>query len=206
MLVSPNPTVKMLDYAAIVEEFGFEIYGSLDKKQDGTIGSELPCWYMDKHQEEEERLVGNEEVQLQRGGVHPSQRFEVEQRVRAERQRLDAIKESKPVLDARQVDMVAKVYRELSTAISRAMPTRKDLASGFSDIAHEEAVRIDTPCVPVTKETQRFIILCNGAVSFEGDGTNGKVSRLHAEKAWKFAGKLIGDSKGTNTEALRKAK
>lgn len=200
MLVSPNPTVSVLTFAEIVDEFGYEIYGPLDKTKDGTIGSEIPCWYLDKHMEEEERLVHNEEIQLARGGVHASQRFDVEQRVAAERQKLDAIKESKPRLDSHQIDAVANVYRELSSEISKAMPTRKELDSGFSDLAHEEAVRIDTPCVPVTKLAQRFIILCNGRV------VDGKVSRLHAEKAWKFAGKLIEDGRGTNTEALRKAK
>lgn len=200
MLESPNSTVKVSTFAEIVEEFGFEVFGVLDKKQDGIIGSEFPCWYLDNHIEEEERLIHNEEVQLARGGVHAAQRFDVEQRVRTERARLDAIKEARPKLTAEQVDKLGKVHRELGSDIKAAMPTQQDLDRGYADIAHEEVKRLDSQVVPVTKLAQRFIILCNGFVD------NGKVNRIHAEKAWKIAGKILEDGKGTNTEALRRAK
>lgn len=199
MLQSPNANVDISTYVEIMNEFGFEIFGELDKGQDGSIGSEIPCWYMDKHAEEEERLVHNEEIQLARGGVHPSQQHDVERRVKEYRQRVNAIKESRPKLDGAQTDALAKIHKELSSAISRAMHTKKETTQKYADLPHEEAKRIDSPVIAVSKPVQRFVILCNGRI------VDGHISRRDAERAWKFAARLLEDPKGTNTEALRRA-
>ena len=190
----------MSTFVDIVEDFGFEVFGTLDKRQDGLIGSEYPCWYLTHHIEEEERLIHNEEIQLKRGGVHESQRFEVERRVGEERAKLEAIKEAKPKLSDIQLDKVGEVHRELGGDIASAMPGRETLKSGINFDPHAELIVLSDQVVPVTKIVQRFIILCNGRVK------DGMVSRTDAEKAWKIAGRLLEYGKGTNSELLRKAK
>ena len=190
----------MIDYVGISEYFGFEVYGSLDKRQDGVIGSEYPCWYLQNLSEEDERSVHNQEIQLKRGGFPDSRRIEIDQEVARDRAKLDAIKESKPKLSDVQIDKVGEVHRELGKDITSAMPARETLKSGINFDPHEESLVLSDQVIPVTKIVQRFVILCNGRVKDQ------MVSRTDAEKAWKIAGRLLEHGKGTNSEVLRKAK
>lgn len=174
-----------------------KIFGDVDKTKDGKIKSEYPAWYLETQKEELEESVNHRRSILDQDLVPPSERNIQKQRLAQEEKRLNEINEATPKLSGPELDEVTKVRKDMGTQIKDAMYSRSDMDRGTAD-AHEEARRISTPVIEIKSKAQaEFLESCGVKL-----GGRTKVSRREAEKAWKIAGKLLGEP--TNTETLRK--
>lgn len=174
-----------------------KIFGDVDKTKEGKVKSEYPAWYFDTHKEELEESIKHRKYMLDNDLVDSSEKNIQRKRLEQEEKRLGEINASMPKLSGTEIDDVTKVRKEMSPQIADSMYRRSDMERGTAD-AHEEARRISTPVIEIKNKVQaEFLEACG----IKLDGRT-KVSRDEAVKAWKIAGKLLGEP--TNVEILRK--
>lgn len=167
-----------------------QLFGIVDQTDKGKIKSEYPAWMhktgIEDMQEEIDSYDRGEKL-----GIYPHDPDRMA-RVKMKRERLEAIKSSKPKLTDKQKDDLVKQYERLGEKISAEMPTRSQMEMGTVD-AHEEAMKMIEPGISMNPELAKS---CNIRLK------KGKVSRDDATKAWKIVGALLGEP--TNAEVLRR--
>lgn len=171
-----------------------EFFGKVDRDRDGNIGSTLPAWYFDSQVDTMKETIQRREAALERGDIPADYVYQTREDLKRDKERLDNIESSRPVLDEKRSDALGKAYKELSSDIKESMFTRDDMQRGFAD-AHEEARRMTKPCINIDPELARKC-----GVNAKG----GMISRNDATKIFKIVGKALGEE--TNVERLRKMK
>ena len=101
---------------------------------------------------------------------------------------------SKPKVTGRDKDALADFYKSLEGDIRDSMFTRTDMEKGLAD-PHQELERQKTPGFNIKPHSKLFHQM---GIPVSG----GKATRDQLCKAYKVAGKLLGEN--TNVERLRK--
>lgn len=178
-------------------------FSTIDRKRgeaDGIITSEYPAWMHDYQIEELKEEISSTERNIARyrkEGIFDSEQiFRQTKELDRKRAKLKLINESKPVLRAKDLDLIARSYKNLGNEIRQGLFTKSEMHLGSAD-PHEEADRMTNPIIDVNK-----CLSVDLAESLNIKVENGKISRTGAEKAWKILGHLLGEP--TNTETLRK--
>jgi len=184
------------------QEKKFRFFGDVDRLQSGKVKSEYPSWYSQSHIEELEESIRHKEYQLDNDLIMGSEKGITKERLKKEKERLNAIEESRPRFSEQEISDIVKIvgngkkFGSLGEKICSAMPTRSEMEKGLAD-AHEVERRWNLPCLMLTADEIPFVRGCDVTVS-----NDGKVTQLGAEKAWKIGRKLIGES--SNCEVMRK--
>lgn len=181
------------------KEDKIQFFGAVDRKADGTIGSDMPAYYFDAPRgamamlEEE---VNSGEREIEKGAIPADHLLRLKADIKEKKKKLEAIQQSKPVLSGPEIDKVKGWHKDLGEKISSAMYTYKEDNRRIAS-PQEEVRRMTQPCIEVPKELVRACGMDAGR-----GGGNTKVNRNIAEKMWKIAGKNLDEP--TNVEALRR--
>jgi hypothetical protein len=173
-----------------------QFFTAIDRNKDGKIKSDYPAWTFPQQIENAKEEIGMKERALQSGSVDRESEGEYKLLLERESKRLEAIENSRPKLDAIQIDLCDKVYKDLKKGIQDSMPSYSDIHMNFVD-GHEEHRRNSKPCIKVTGKTAELAQNNSIRVSDKGE-----MSRKDASKLYKIIGHAIG--KDTNVERLRK--
>ena len=174
-----------------------QFYGKADMNKEGRVTSEYPGWYLDnEHIDELKRGIDYKQTLLDNGLCPPTEVGVTRTSLAREKDRLNMILESKPVLSADDKTKLAKIRKALGEEIKASMYTRSDMQKGVVD-DHEEVRRMTEPIIDVTGEVYD-VVKASGVAIYDG-----KVSREGAIKPWKLIGKLLGEP--TDVETLRKS-
>jgi len=167
-------------------------FGEIDHNAKGQISSSYPAWYFTPHIEELSEEVDDLERALKSKTVPYDQIPMIEDQLKGSQARLEAIRESRPKISAKEEEDLAKVYEELSKHIANSMFTYSEEMFGTAS-AHEVVRRQKKFCVPLAKNLAKSLLL-----NYE----DGLTTIKDAVKAWKIIGKLLGEP--TNEEVLRR--
>jgi len=162
------------------------------KKQ---ISSEYPIWYNRQMLDELSEDIRMAEFDIKSGRVKDSQLGQAKEKLSKMRDRMTEIESSMPKLDAKEIDKMAKVRKELGKGIASKMYSRSDMKKGLAD-SHDEARRMSNPSIDLPPEAIEIARMCNVHTK------DGKISRTEAEKIWKITGRYLDE--GSNTESLRR--
>lgn len=185
-----------MNYQDLVNEFGFDLWPQEDRQQ-GRVGSAMPAWYFGGHISEEERMIDSQEATLRHGLVRRENEYSVRKQTEAEREKLDKIKRTFPRPEGAQKDHLRQIHLELGERIAESMFAYTDMMKGTAT-PHDELGRAKNPVLTISRPVARWIMYCNGRVV---DGSPYKTSRDDATRAWKIAGKILGEN--TYSEILR---
>jgi len=167
-------------------------FGEVDKNRHGNISSDYPAWMyetgIDNMKEELDRWEREEKMGFA-APVDPQRRA----RIKAMRERYEAIVSSKPKLNGKDIDEFHKYREKLAERISDNLFTYSEMMTGKGISAHEEAKRMSEPIISLGP---KYAKMCNVRTS------DGKASRDNAIRVWKILGAAIGEP--TNSELLRK--
>jgi len=180
-----------------MSELSFFSESDMIVTKDGTkrISSEYPIWYNRQMLDELSEDIRMAEFDIKSGRVKDSQLGQAKDKLSKMRDRMSEIDNSMPKLDAKEIDKIAKVRKELGKSISSKMYSRSDMKKGLAD-SHEEARRMISPSIDLPPEALEIAKMCNVNTK------DGKISRTEAEKIWKITGRYLDE--GSNTESLRK--
>jgi hypothetical protein len=157
--------------------------------------SAYPGWYFgDTHADELHREISRKEYLLENDLLPASQKLEMRESLKKEKERFDRIVESKPNLSGVDKDALARGREEIGREIKERMFTRDEMMTGRAD-AHKEARNLSEPCVKV--EGIMADMAKEAGMHIEG----GMLNRADGERVWKIASKLL-DAE-TDTESLR---
>jgi len=170
-------------------------FGEVDKKN-GKISSSYPAWYFDRLIENMEEEIGRHEREIKRGVISDEQKDKMHAKVVAMRKKYESIMESKPSKKGVDIDNLAKARKELGKVIAESMFTVSQERQRLVD-PHEEVRRQKTPIISVKGDLFEICRAANCRISRDG-----KVSRDDAERAWKIAGRDLGEI--TNVSILKK--
>jgi len=176
-----------------------QFFGSVDRKgktDTGKITSAYPAWYFTAHLEEMKEGIDRKYRSIQRGEIPASELDLAGITLEKETKRYEQIMLSRPKLEDKDVDDLAKVYKELEKEIGASLFTRSDMKKGLVDV-HEEARRMSEPIINVDRNVE---LLREMGINIPKNKS--MVSRNQASKAYKILGKLLGEN--TNVERLRK--
>jgi hypothetical protein len=175
-----------------------EFFGVADrqgKKADGKVTSQYPAWYFDNHinelQEDINRIENELNNNLVPENAFPQKRADIKRL----KERMTMIIKSKPKLNAKDIDTLAGIYKDLANQIGDSMFTYTEMQKGLVS-SHEEARRMVQPIINVSPE-------CASVLPQLGiTPKNGKISRNEATRVFQIVGKLLDEK--TNAEYLRK--
>jgi len=176
-----------------------QFFGSVDRKgkvDSGKVTSAYPAWYFTTHLEDLKEGIDRKHRAIQRGEIPASELDLAKIALKKETERYENIMMSRPKLDGKDVDDLAKVYKELEKDIQDSLFTRSDMKKGLVDV-HEEARRMSEPIINVGGNVE---LLREMGVNIPKE--HKMVSRNQASKAYKILGKLLGEN--TNVERLRR--
>jgi hypothetical protein len=174
-----------------------EFFGSIDRKKNGDIASNVPSWYLRQQKEDLENDIDRTQGTLDRKEAHPSQEPKMRANLEKMKTKRDAIEESKPKFNGIQQDAIAEASDGLGKKIADSMFTLSDMKKGVAD-AHEEARRMSEPIIKLSEKELLFAQKSGCKISRDG-----KVNRIDAERAWKIMRRALGEN--SNTETLRRA-
>lgn len=177
-----------------------QIFGEADRGKDGKIKSSYPSWYFtskvrDLEEDIEDlkrRLETADDFTGEARALVPQMRKEL-----AEKQhQYEKIVSSRPQLSGKQKDELAKFWEEIGNDIRESFFARSDMLKGLVD-PYEEAARMVERRIDASGKME---LLSKMGIK----PVDGKISRNEAAKAWKIAGRLLGEN--THVEALRRDK
>ena len=171
-----------------------DMYVGKDGKK--KIASEYPVWYNRQLLDELKEDITMAEFDIKSGRVKESQLVATRERLSKLKEKMDEIEASVPKLDAKGIDRVSKVRKELGKEIASKMYSRSDMKKGLAD-SHDEARRMTEPSITLSPEAIEMAMACNVPIS-----SDGRVSRAEAEKVWKISSRFLGEP--SNSEYLRK--
>ena len=178
-----------------------KFFGEIDLNQYGKIGADYPAWYFPRQVESLKDDLSRMEKDLNSGTVLPQNIPNLKLLIKQTKDKLDKIEASKPKLEGKMVDKLAKWRREIEPVIQETMFTYDDMQRGLAD-AHEEARRMTQGIIKLDPEIAR-------ACNLKPD-KNGKYSRDEAVRAWKIVGRSLQEAthweERTNAEILRRSK
>ena len=180
-----------------MDEYGFLVFPEVDRREDGTIGSQYPCWYHQNQLENDLEDLHDSERQLASGAVPSNRRMQFNADIVQQRTRLAKIKDSIPRPDGPQKDKIAKLHKELQTLIRENMPPEDDMLTGDAD-AHMEARLMTTPMIGASNDAIRWLLACG--TNPETITEDKKVTRNALIKGWKIAARIL--DLNTNSKAL----
>ncbi len=192
LLPCPQGEKKMED--SLFSSISF--FGKIDHTRDGRISSEMPAWAHDKHVEDLKESIAHKEREISLGIIPPTELYQMQTTLRAEKTRLEEIESSRPKLSSVQENAVLKSYKDLKDKISDSLYTRSEEQAGLAD-PREEAKRMTMPCIAVDPELAR-------ACGVSHITSDAKVSRNDAAKIFKIVSRYFGEP--SNVEYLRKDK
>lgn len=169
-----------------------EIFGAIDRREDGRIRSFKPSWAEAHALEELQESIDSTKRQLKQGLIPPSEVPYAEARIERGEKRLKEINDSKPKLNAASKDWVSKERTRVADEIRQSMFTNTEMEAGFAD-PHEEAARMTEKKIPLDPEQAKAC----GITLVKGKG-----SRKDAEKMFQHLSYVLGES--ANVERLRK--
>jgi len=173
------------------------IFGPADRDRDGNILSTYPAFYTRTQLEDLQESVASKRRALENDWVPEGAVLSHKEMLRKEEAKLASIEGSIPVLNESDRERLNASYKWLSAQIKPLLFSRSEMQK--SDLGHEEARRMTTPCIKVENDEQAAILKACGVDRFHG---NGLITREQATKAWKIIGRLI--DKPSNVEYLRK--
>jgi len=173
------------------------IFGPADRDRDGNIVSTYPAFYTRAQLEDLQESVASKKRALEHGWVPEGAVMSHKELLRREEKKLSEIESSIPVLNESDRDRLNNMYKWLSGQIKPLLFTRSEMQR--SDLGHEEARRMITPCIKIENDEQAAILKACGVDRFHGAGL---ITREQAIKAWKIIGRLL--DKPSNVEYLRK--
>jgi hypothetical protein len=159
------------------------------------ISSEYPMWYNTVALDEIEEDIRRDEHAIKMGYVKESNMPVVRDRLSRSRERMEQVKESIPILNAKQKDFLDTTCKYLGEEIRNKMFSYSSMMKGTAD-AHAEADRMIKPSITVTPEVAHLAEACNVRVE------DGKISRDGASKIWKISQRALGEL--SDTEILRR--
>jgi len=169
-----------------------QFFGEADCDKDGNITSEMPSWYLERHIEELEESINRKETALKFNRIVSDQVPRMQAEVKAEKEKLKKIRESKPVVEGAAKDRCAKTYESLKKQIRESMPTRKQAKDGLAN-PYDELKRLKEKHITISPEM---------AASLGVKSDHGKISGDEANKCFQILGKVLGEQ--TNPESLRR--
>jgi hypothetical protein len=169
-----------------------QFFGEIDLNDHGGIRSEMPAWYLERHIEELEESINKKETALKFNRIAPDVVPRMREEIKAEKEKLEKIKGSKPELNDSQKDRCASTYEKLEKHIRDTMPTRKQTKDGLVN-PYDELKRMKSHHIPI--DTQMAKMLGVKAV-------NGKITGDAANKCYQILGKMLGEN--TSIERLRR--
>lgn len=176
-----------------------EIFPAMDrqnKKPDGKICSEYPCWYLKSQiaAELEDIRMEKDNYKRFKEDYGPVKRVKLLKILKLREDRLKDIMNSKPTLSDKQKDALWKEYNRLGEQIKNSLFDRSSMQLGNVRVA-EEARRCTSPIIDVDGRNELFEAL---NIKIE----KGMISRNGAIKAWKIIGALLDEDR--DAENLRK--
>lgn len=171
-------------------------FGEVDKKN-GKITSSYPAYYFDRLLETMQEDIERKEREVARGIISDEKKSKLREEISKMKTRYEEIMNSKPSRRGVDIDQLAKARKELGKVISDSMFTESNERKRLID-PHEEYRRQKTQCIPVRGDVYELCRAANCKIS-----PDGKVSRDDAIRAWKFAGKDLGEI--TNASILKKS-
>ena len=179
------------------EDLTFFSESDMTTGKDGKkkVASEYPAWYNRHLVDELSEDINVTEIALREGRVQDSQLHTTKEKLSRLKSKLEDIESSVPKFDAKGIDRLAKVRKELGKDIASMMYSRSDMQKGLAD-SHDEARRMTAQSISLSPEAHEIAKACNVTPK------DGRVSRTEAEKIWKIAGRFLGE--GSNTESLRR--
>lgn len=177
----------------------FEFFGEVDLNKQGNYGSDLPAWTFNQLIEDLEYDVRINEENLKDMSVGPEARGKLLAKATQMKDRLDAIKASKPKVDPDLVHSIVGSNMSggsLGDKIQETMFTRDQMMKGIAE-PREEARRMVEPIIKLEGKEKEMALGCGVKPNREG-----KVSRDEAIKIWKIGRKYLGEL--SNAELLRR--
>jgi tellurite resistance protein len=132
-------------------------------------------------------------MRLKRGNVEPDQIPGLKADIEREKEKLEAIVNSKPALNSTQKDRCASMYESLGKQIKDSMPTRKETKQGLVN-PHDELRRL--------KGKKHISVDTQMAAACGVKPVHGKITGDEANKCYKILGKMLDEN--TNVERLRR--
>lgn len=173
-----------------------KIFGDVDRDARGNIKSEMPAYYFDERHEDLKRVVSETQRQLDDDAVPQPARARVREALRARKERMQRIEESKPILNDRSREEFGKLRKDLGEKLKESHASQSELDKRLVD-AHEEARRMKEPCIKIESDKMaKMAQECGVRI------VNGKISRDGADKMWKITSKILGEP--TDVEYLRR--
>lgn len=175
-----------------------EVFGSVDKDKEGKVNSEYPAWYFDRQKKELEESIAQARAMIDGEYIASGRMGIAKEELRQMEDRLKEIEKSKPKLEGKEKDEIAKVVKDVGGNVKSTMFTYSEMHKGLAD-AHEEASRmVNNDVVELKGAAYEFAKKCG--IPLDGN----KTSRTGAEKMWKIGRKLLGEM--SNAEVLRSPK
>jgi len=180
----------------IIPKGSLKPFGEVDKDVKGNIKSEMPAWYFTEAEEDLGRKIAEGRKALEDDAIPQQAKAGFREALRQKEERLEKIKESKPVLTGKMEDVVKKMNEDMATELREAHPKRSEEEKKLTD-AHEEVRRMKDPVIPIkSQEMAEFARECGIRI------VDGKISRDSGDKIWKITSKMLG--KSTDVEYLRR--
>ncbi len=173
-----------------------EIFGKVDRDEKGKVKSDYPALCFPQHKEELEESIRYKQNQLDQGLITKSEEGFARESLAKEKTRLKEIDNSMTHYSQKEIDYLVVCRKSLGKKIQELMPRQSHIDRGLAN-AHEEANKISEPCVKLDPEEIDFIKACDQSIT-----NDGKVNRGQAEKCWKIASRIVGES--SNVEELRR--
>jgi len=175
-----------------MEDGKIRFFGEVDLNSQGGRISDVPAWCFDVHIDEMEESIARKQRQIELGIVASDSVHLMKEEIRAEKEKLEAIISSKPVLTDSQRDKCWNAYKLLKERISDTLPTRKEMNDGLVN-PHDELKRMKGKHISISPEIAKACMV---------KPVNGKISGDEANKCYQILGKVLGEN--TSPERLRK--
>lgn len=178
-----------------------KFFGRVDMNKQGNIASDMPAWSMTTHIDELQESIDSRERSLESGAV-PFDNIQYQrEELKKEKEKLNAILESRPKLSETDENKLRKIEKEVVPEIRNWLFTRSEMHMGLAS-PHEEVRRMTEPIIGIGKEAAE--ICEHNGIRVSRKGNSAFVSRNGAEKMWKLIKKYFNEP--ANVEALRRDK
>lgn len=178
-----------------------EMFNKIDRNRNGVITSQYPAWYSAIRLDDLEETVARKARELDSGLVPPNKIPEAREELKREQEKLEAVKDSKPVLDDKSKDTLYASYKQLSKLIKDTLFSYDEMHKNLAS-PHEEANRMKKPIIEVKNENLKGLAeACGVSLKKRNDKKGSFITRDGASKMFKIAGNLLGEA--TNIEVLR---
>jgi len=168
-------------------------FGEIDMdERSGNIRSDMPAWFFDVHIDNLKEGIERKERGLALNLYAPDQVLRIKGEIASEKEKLDSIEKTRPVLSDKQKDKIYNAYQSLQGQIKDTMPTRKQARDGLVS-PHEELKRWKNKHISISPEIAKA---CGVHV------VHGKISGNEADKCYQILGKVLGEN--TSVERLRR--